>query len=133
MHVFRISVVILFGLALFAGLSSFTQSSRAASPTPQAQQQIQYEYGVITTRTETVNDNTFYVAIWHQGIQEIAFRSRRSMTDSMRQLSAQLGGGNNANTNLSVLLNSVGRSGWRLVETTQNENGTVRTFIRVLQ
>lgn len=132
MNSYKITTLIACVLGLFIVLKLSAQSAQNSTQTQQTQvPQIVYEYGTITTQAINENDRMTYTITWNAGIRDFVGRSTSSLNDAMRRLTSQLGGANSTRTNLSVLLNAVGRDGWRLVESNPTEFGMVRTFIRI--
>ncbi len=122
-HIFSVCVLMVAGI--------FCVNSLVHSQAPaQTRTQAAFDYATLTTETIVEENSTEYLLTWNAGINDIIGRSSRSLRDAQRRISAQLGGANASRTNLSVLLTTIGSDGWRLVESNQNENRTVRVFIR---
>jgi hypothetical protein len=78
----------------------------------------------------SANQQVEYVSLWNDGDFVLRETSTESQLDANRKLLGRLGGGNNRNTNLSLLLNAIGERGFELVETEVNGIGTLRIFVR---
>ena len=92
--------------------------------------QARFEYATLTTLVTNDEGGVTYELIWNAGVRDFIGRSNTSLLDARRRLTAQLGSDNNSQSNLSVLLTSLGRDGWRLVESDQDDTGLTRIFIR---
>ena len=125
-HVLSVCILVI------AGIFCVNSIGHTQSP-GQIQRSASDVFSYATLRTETIEAEenlSEYRLVWNNGINDIIGRSSRSLTDARRKLNSQLGGSNAARTNLSVLLSTVGRDGWRLIETNEAENETTRIFIR---
>lgn len=102
------------------------QSTNENNSTPR------FEYATLTTVTPSEESGSASNRmIWNAGVQDIIGDSNSSVRDAQRRLNARLGGGNDSRTNLSVLLTTIGNDGWQLVESSEEEQGMVRVFVRL--
>lgn len=123
----KISHVLMIAVFLVATLATFKLIAQSSA---NQASQARFEYATLTTSVTNDEGGVTYELIWNAGVLDIIGRSTTSLLDARRRLTAQLGSGNVAQSNLSVLLTSLGRDGWRLVESDQDDAGLTRIFIR---
>ena len=130
----HVALVICIALVVCLTVSNISESHAQTQSGRQSanRQAVQptFEYATLATQTNENNSGMVYTVTWNAGVQDIVGRSSVSLLDARRRLTAQLRAGNDNRTNLSVLLSSVGKDGWRLIESSQDESGTTRIFIR---
>ena len=121
-------LALIFAVSLAINSSSPTTAQQNQGPTDNASR-TGIDYATLTTVLPE-EDSGEITMIWNDGTDDIIGRSNNSVRDALRQLNSRLGGNNSTRTNLSVLLDTVGESGWRLIQTEGGQAQSVRIFMR---
>jgi len=132
-HILWLAVPLIVGLVTANLIAQAQTAGSQGRATPQ-----RFEYATLIEEAAVVaqgdqdeeNPRRTFNLTWNAGVIDVVGTSNSSMNDARRRLNSRLGGGNDGRTNLSTLLTTIGRDSWQMIESTQNESGLTRVFIR---